>query len=187
MVSGRYHSWWGFADGQIADLGLKGLYRGLKLTLVKDVAGYAGFFGLFEWIKNETIDIYRDLVQVACTAELFEPNSDGSRLTRARVAELRQLLNREPDRMENQSWIARNNFVVLPVLLLPPVLGKPACVLFAGGFAALAYQAIDYPFERFRTLVYSEVASSEVVQFTDYQSLVKLLLELTHTGLLGNR
>ncbi|KAJ2662837.1 hypothetical protein IW148_002751 [Coemansia sp. RSA 1199] len=61
MVSGRYHSWWGFANGQIADLGLKGLYRGLKLTLVKDVAGYAGFFGLFEWIKNETIDIYRDL------------------------------------------------------------------------------------------------------------------------------
>ncbi|KAJ2496025.1 hypothetical protein GGH96_006103 [Coemansia sp. RSA 1972] len=173
MVSGRYHSWWGFADGQIADLGLKGLYRGLKLTLVKDVAGYAGFFGLFEWIKNETIDIYRDLVQVACTAELFEPNSDVSRLTRARVAELRQLLNREPDRMENQSWIARNNFVVLPVLLLPPVLGKPACVLFAGGLAALAYQAIDYPFERFRTLVYSEVASSEVVQYTVAQHFTR--------------
>ncbi|KAJ2451273.1 hypothetical protein EV183_003727 [Coemansia sp. RSA 2336] len=168
MVNGRYHSWWNFARGQISELGLHGLYRGLKLTLAKDVIGYAGFFGLFEWIKNETIDIYRDLVQAACSANFFDSESQVSRLTRTRIAELRQLLNQEPERMASQGWIARNSFVVLPVLLLPPVLGKPACVLFAGGLAALAYQAIDYPFERFRTLVYSKVASDEIVQHTVY-------------------
>ncbi|PIA16623.1 hypothetical protein COEREDRAFT_31647, partial [Coemansia reversa NRRL 1564] len=53
MVSGKYHSWWGFAKGQMAELGPRGLYRGLKLTLAKDAVGYAGFFGLFELLKNE--------------------------------------------------------------------------------------------------------------------------------------
>ncbi|KAJ2391071.1 hypothetical protein GGI05_003047, partial [Coemansia sp. RSA 2603] len=40
----------------------------------------------------------------------------------------------------------------------------PACVLFAGAIAALAYQAVDYPLEQFRALLYSEVASGEVMQ-----------------------
>ncbi|KAJ1664723.1 hypothetical protein EV178_003880 [Coemansia sp. RSA 1646] len=65
MVNGRYQSWWGFAKSQASDVGLKGLYRGLKLTMAKDISGYAAFFGLFEKIKNETIDLYRDMAQVA--------------------------------------------------------------------------------------------------------------------------
>ncbi|KAJ2786781.1 hypothetical protein GGI15_001236 [Coemansia interrupta] len=165
MVSGRYHSWWGFVKSQIVDSGWSGLYRGLKLTMVKDVAGYAGFFGLFEWIKNETIDLYRDLVRVACTADIIGSNSpEIDRLTRARVAELRRLISSEPECIEGQGWIIRNHVVILPVLLLPPVLGKPACVLFAGAIAALAYQAVDYPLEQFRALLYSEAASGEVMQ-----------------------
>ncbi|KAJ2722091.1 hypothetical protein GGI07_003533 [Coemansia sp. Benny D115] len=166
MVSGRYHSWWGFVRSQLSVAGWQGLYRGLKLTMAKDVAGYAGFFGLFEWIKNETIDLYRDLVQVACTADIIQSNADIQRLTRARVTELRGLLSREPERIEGQGWVVRNHVVVLPVLLLPPILAKPACVLFAGGIAALAYQAVDYPLEQFRALLYSEVASGEVMQQT---------------------
>ncbi|KAJ2699243.1 hypothetical protein FB645_005388 [Coemansia sp. IMI 203386] len=164
MVSGRYHSWWAFVKGQITETGWAGLYRGLKLTMAKDVAGYAGFFGLFEWIKNETIDLYRDLVRVACSADIIKSDSDISRLTRSRVAELRGLLSREPERIEGQGWIIRNHIVILPILLLPPVLAKPACVLFAGAVAALAYQAVDYPLEQFRTLLYSEVASGEAMQ-----------------------
>ncbi|KAJ2797212.1 hypothetical protein H4R20_005263 [Coemansia guatemalensis] len=166
MVSGKYHSWWGFAKGQMAELGPRGLYRGFKLTLVKDTAGYAGFFGLFELIKNETIDLYRDLVQVACTAEIFESNSGINRLTSARITELRQLLDRRPERADERGWISQSRLFVIPVLLLPPVLGKPACVLFAGAVAALAYQIIDYPFERFRTLLYSEIVNGEIVQHT---------------------
>ncbi|KAJ2376722.1 hypothetical protein GGI05_006972, partial [Coemansia sp. RSA 2603] len=128
MVSGRYHSWWSFVKGQLAASGWSGLYRGLKLTMMKDVAGYAGFFGLFECIKNETIDLYRDLVRVACTADIINSNSSEiDRLTRARVTELRRLISSEPECIENQGWIIRNHVVILPVLLLPPVLGKPAC------------------------------------------------------------
>ncbi|KAI9506142.1 mitochondrial carrier domain-containing protein [Coemansia spiralis] len=166
MVSGRYHSWWGFVKSQFSDTGIRGLYRGLKLTMIKDVAGYAGFFGLFEKIKNETIDLYRDMVQAACTADILKSDSDISRLTGARVSELRALLGREPELLESQGWGARSHVVILPVLLLPPILAKPACVLFAGAIAALAYQAIDYPLEQFRALLYSEVASGEIMQQT---------------------
>ncbi|KAI8322470.1 mitochondrial carrier [Martensiomyces pterosporus] len=166
MVSGRYHSWWSFVKGQLSDDGWRGLYKGLKLTMVKDVAGYAGFFGLFEWIKSETIDLYRDLVQVACTAEIFDSDSGINRLTRDRVNELRGLLDQDPERIEQQGWIIRNPIMVLPVLLLPPILGKPSCVLFAGAIAALAYQAVDYPLEQFRALLYAEVASGEVMKQT---------------------
>ncbi|KAJ1955433.1 hypothetical protein GGI12_005559 [Dipsacomyces acuminosporus] len=134
--------------------------------MVKDVAGYAGFFGLFEYIKNETIDLYRDLVRVACTAEIFDSDSDIQALTRDRISELRGLLGRDPEQIEAQGWIIRNPIMVLPVLLLPPILGKPTCVLFAGAIAALAYQAVDYPLEQFRSLLYSEVASDEVMQQT---------------------
>ncbi|KAJ1646259.1 hypothetical protein LPJ64_002229 [Coemansia asiatica] len=164
MVNGRYHSWWEFVKHQLSETGWAGLYRGLKLTMAKDVAGYAGFFGLFEWIKNETIDLYRDLVRVACSAEIVSSDSDIRRFTRSHVAQLRGLLSREPERIEGQGWIIRNHVVVLPVLLLPPVLAKPACVLFAGAVAALAYQAADYPLEQFRALLYSEVASGEAMQ-----------------------
>ncbi|KAJ1944966.1 hypothetical protein FBU59_002450 [Linderina macrospora] len=164
MVNGRYHSWWSFVKGQLSDDGWRGLYRGLKLTMLKDVAGYAGFFGLFEWIKNETIDLYRDLIQVACTADIFDSDSDIQRLTKERAAELRGLLSQDPEMIEAQGWIIRNPIFVLPVLFLPPILGKPACVLFAGGIAALAYQAIDYPLEQFRAQLYSEVATGEVMK-----------------------
>ncbi|KAJ2796971.1 hypothetical protein H4S07_006065, partial [Coemansia furcata] len=167
MVSGRYCSWWGFVREQLSEIGWKSLYRGLKLTMAKDVAGYAGFFGLFEWVKNETIDLYRDLVHVACRDGMFASESDiGRRLSKGRVLELRALLGQNSEQIERQGWIVRNPVILLPVLLLPPALGKPACVLFAGTIAAVAYQAIDYPLEQFRTRLYAEVASSEALQKT---------------------
>ncbi|KAJ1732935.1 hypothetical protein LPJ72_003135 [Coemansia sp. Benny D160-2] len=61
MVSGRYRSWWAFASNHMSVVGLKGLYRGLRLTMSKDILGYAAFFGLFEMVKNETIDLYREM------------------------------------------------------------------------------------------------------------------------------
>ncbi|KAJ1794259.1 hypothetical protein LPJ59_004576 [Coemansia sp. RSA 2399] len=172
MINGRYHSWWRFAKSQASDVGLKGLYRGLKLTMAKDIAGYAAFFGIFEKIKNETIDMYRDMVQVACAVESDSLskrqalNPDIGRFTRSRISELRALLGREPDLIAGQGWIARNPIVIMPVLLLPPVLAKPACILFAGAVAALAYQAIDYPLEQFRAMLYAEVVSGEVMHQT---------------------
>ncbi|KAJ2547576.1 hypothetical protein EV175_005165 [Coemansia sp. RSA 1933] len=172
MVNGRYHSWWGFAKSQASDAGIKGLYRGLKLTMIKDILGYAAFFGIFEKIKNETIDLYRDIVHVACAVEVKAHSEqqhrspDISCFTRARVSELRALLGQEPDLIASQSWIARNPVIITPVLLLPPVLAKPACILFSGAIAALAYQAIDYPLEQFRAMLYAEVASGEVMHET---------------------
>ncbi|KAJ2745004.1 hypothetical protein GGI20_002497 [Coemansia sp. BCRC 34301] len=166
MVSGRYCSWWGFVREQLSETGWRGLYRGLKPTMAKDVAGYAGFFGLFEWIKNETIDLYRDLVHTACRNDLFEAKSGIGRLSKERVLELRALLGRNAEEIERQGWVVRNPAILLPVLLLPPVLGKPACVLFAGAIAAVAYQAVDFPLEQFRARLYAEAASGEVLQKT---------------------
>lgn len=178
MVSGHYRSWLEFVKDQLSETGWRGLYRGLKLTVIKDVAGYAGFFGLFEWIKHETTDVYRDLIHVACTAEIFSSSSDISRLTKDRILELRELLGQkraESEPSKPHEWIIRNPVFVLPVLILPPVLAKPACVLFAGGVAALAYQAIDYPLEQFRSLLYSEAASSAARQeaIVHHHSLTK--------------
>ncbi|KAJ2896577.1 hypothetical protein GGI21_001046 [Coemansia aciculifera] len=166
MVSGRYCSWWGFVKEQLSQTGWRGLYRGLKLTMTKDVAGYAGFFGLFEWIKNETIDMYRDLIRVACRDDLFQPGSEISRLSKERVLELRTLLGQSSDEIGRQGWVVRNPVILLPVLLLPPALGKPACVLFAGAIAAIAYQAVDFPLEQFRTRLYAEAASGELLRKT---------------------
>ncbi|KAJ2341873.1 hypothetical protein GGH92_005621 [Coemansia sp. RSA 2673] len=166
MVSGRYCSWWSFVKEQLFETGWRGLYRGLKLTMAKDVAGYAGFFGLFEWIKNETIDLYRDLVHAACRDGLFASESDIGRLSKERILELRALLGQSSEQIERQGWIVRNPVILLPVLLLPPALGRPACVLFAGAIAAVAYQAVDFPLEQFRTRLYAEAASGEVLQKT---------------------
>ncbi|KAJ2779177.1 hypothetical protein H4R18_004156 [Coemansia javaensis] len=166
MVRGRYKSWWEFATASASEMSLGGLYRGLRLTLAKDVVGYCLFFGLFELAKNEAIGLHRDLVRAACRADLLGPGSEIGRLTRARAAELRRLLDREPERAESSGgWLPKSSHaLVLPVLLLPPALGRPVCILLAGCAAALAYQAVDYPLERFRTLLYSEVANSEMVR-----------------------
>ncbi|KAJ1997983.1 hypothetical protein GGI04_005193, partial [Coemansia thaxteri] len=164
MVSGRYCSWWGFVKGQLSDAGWRGLYRGLKLTMVKDMAGYAGFFGLFEWAKGETIDLYRNLVQIACASNIFELNADIGRLSSSRIAELRSLLGHSSEKIDRQGWLVRNPAAILPVLLLPPALGKPACVLFAGAIAAIAYQSVDYPLEQFRARLYAESASGDAMQ-----------------------
>ncbi|KAJ2330960.1 hypothetical protein GGI00_003471 [Coemansia sp. RSA 2681] len=164
MVSGRYFSWWGFVKEQLSETGWRGLYRGLKLTMAKDVAGYAGFFGLFEWIKNETIDLHRDLVHTACRNDMFASGSDIGRLSKGRILELRALLGQNTEEIERQGWIIRNPVILLPVLLLPPALSKPACVLFAGAIAAVAYQAIEFPLEQFRSRLYAEAANSEALQ-----------------------
>ncbi|RKP37133.1 mitochondrial carrier domain-containing protein, partial [Dimargaris cristalligena] len=52
LLSGKYPSVMGFVRSTVQQTGLLSLWRGLGLTMTKDVLGFALFFGLFEWGKQ---------------------------------------------------------------------------------------------------------------------------------------
>ncbi|KAJ1676944.1 hypothetical protein EV182_007193 [Spiromyces aspiralis] len=189
MLSGRYRSWFGFVRDKVAEDGIARLYRGFAITVVKDIVGFAAFFGLFEITKIELLDLYRNLHMEARRLRSRHLGEDGEvavrpadagaqKLTRKEVVELRRRAtrpSREEQRRSQEGAEAKSDvleaignsirapMVVLPSLLLPPYLGQASCVLIAGAVAALAYQAVDYPLEQLRNYVYTELADTELI------------------------
>ncbi|KAJ1912114.1 hypothetical protein H4219_005720 [Mycoemilia scoparia] len=197
MLNGRYQSWFGFVKDKVTEDGIARLYRGFRITAVKDVLGFSAFFGIFEFTKIELLEVYRNLMKEGRkirelakkqgTSEdgivksiITGADSDSDKFTRSEIAQLRRMAiyqryndlvpDLDVDEVASNPQQAQPSprapikapLYVLPSLLLPPYLGQASCILIAGGTAALAYQAIDYPLEQLRNYVYTELAKNEI-------------------------
>ncbi|KAF9913024.1 hypothetical protein EC991_005892 [Linnemannia zychae] len=137
---GKHKSMSSFAITTLKEMGLKTVYRGFALTLVKDSLACGLFFGVFEWVKQQGYYYFID--------ELYGIRED-MELLKAKA------LN------EHSSSTALEQGPPLPtapsdVASRPYFLLEPTFVLLAGAAAAIAYQAVDYPLEQVKTIFYAK-------------------------------
>ena len=153
MLSGRYQSWFGFVKEKVAEDGIARLYRGFRITMIKDVLGFSAFFGLFEFTKIELLDLYRTLLtegqRIRKQSKEEDNNNNNNnnnhnyKLTRVEVAQLRRKalyqkqqvtnppimdVNGEPittDDLPKNSSSGNGNPFRAPMVLLPSLLLPP--------------------------------------------------------------
>ncbi|KAG0029953.1 hypothetical protein BGZ81_003249 [Podila clonocystis] len=156
---GKHKSMSSFAITTLKELGLKTVYRGFALTLVKDSLACGLFFGVFEWVKQQGYYYFID--------EMYGIRED--------MALLKARMSSDYNAFSNNTTTTSSNDIASPseptTYTEPPPLAErpyfllePTFVLLAGAAAAVAYQAIDYPLEQIKSIFYakeSELAAQQ--------------------------
>ncbi|KAK3844667.1 MAG: mitochondrial carrier domain-containing protein [Linnemannia gamsii] len=139
---GKHKSMSSFAVTTLKEMGLKTVYRGFALTLVKDSLACGLFFGVFEWVKQQGYYYFID--------ELYGIRED-MELLKARA--LNELSSSSSTTTEQgpPPLTAPSDVASRPYFLM-----EPTFVLLAGAAAAVAYQAVDYPLEQVKTIFYAK-------------------------------
>ncbi|KAF9434126.1 hypothetical protein BGZ76_008513 [Entomortierella beljakovae] len=136
-----------FAFTTLKELGLKTVYRGYAITLVKDSLAFGLFFGVFEWMKQQGYYYFID--------ELYGVREDLEALkAREKRQKYEEILVGASIKSQNES--------VQPPLDLPIErhyhLLEPTFVILAGAAAAVAYQAVEFPLEQVRSIFFAKEA-----------------------------
>ncbi|KAF8929408.1 mitochondrial carrier domain-containing protein [Dissophora ornata] len=168
---GKHKSMASFAVTTLKELGLKTVYRGFALTLVKDSLACGLFFGVFEWVKqqgyyyciDELYGIREDM-----EALKIRMNSDFNTFTREAVGVVTPLTSIQDDTSDLLSSTS-SILSAEPSLLSshsspssrPYFLLEPTFVLLAGAAAAVAYQAVDYPMELIKNIFFAKDAEMQ--------------------------
>ncbi|KAF9430331.1 hypothetical protein BGZ94_007333 [Podila epigama] len=155
---GKHKSMASFAITTLKELGLKTVYRGFALTLIKDSLACGLFFGVFEWVKqqgyyyfiDEMYGIREDMALLKATMA-----SDFNAFT----AQEKEIDNNMTSQDDSPSGLSSTSYTAPPPLPdRPYFLLEPTFVLLAGAAAAIAYQAVDYPLEQVKSIFYAKEA-----------------------------
>ncbi|KAF9318716.1 hypothetical protein BG003_010644 [Podila horticola] len=152
---GKHKSMSSFAVTTLKEMGLKTVYRGFALTLVKDSLACGLFFGVFEWVKQQGYYYFID--------EMYGIREDMA-LLKARMS---IDYNAFSDNTTNNDILSPSEPTPTIYTEPPPLeerpyfLLEPTFVLLAGAAAAVAYQAVDYPLEQIKSIFYAK--ESELV------------------------
>ncbi|KAF8945250.1 hypothetical protein BGZ47_003009 [Haplosporangium gracile] len=136
---GKHKNMASFAITTLKEMGLKTVYRGFALTLVKDSLACGLFFGVFEWVKQQGYYYFID--------ELYGLREDMELLKAKALNELYSTKGEQgPPPPTTPSDMASRPYFLL----------EPMFVLLAGAAAAVAYQAVDYPLEQVKSIFYAK-------------------------------
>lgn len=54
VLDGKYRNMWQYGRKKLHDIGVRAVFAGWRLSLVKDSVGYAAFFATFEYVKAQS-------------------------------------------------------------------------------------------------------------------------------------
>ncbi|KAG0253428.1 hypothetical protein BGZ95_006324, partial [Linnemannia exigua] len=145
---GKHKSMSSFAITTLKEMGLKTVYRGFALTLVKDSLACGLFFGVFEWVKQQGYYYFID--------ELYGIREDMELLKAKALNELSSSSSSSPSSSTTAEQGPPPPTAPSDVASRPYFLLEPTFVLLAGAAAAVAYQAVDYPLEQVKTIFYAK-------------------------------
>lgn len=133
MLAGQHRSMWAYGRHQLSELGLKGVFAGWGLSLIKESFGYGVFFATFEYVKQQAY--YKFL-----TRYYGGPDLDG---------------------FPRQQHGSRSNDGAPPPAIVPHYTIEPVFILVAGIAASLAQQVIQHPLGLLQGLHHARLASTE--------------------------
>ncbi|KAF9381002.1 hypothetical protein BGX21_002208 [Mortierella sp. AD011] len=140
-TGGKHKSIAGFAISTLKELGLRAVYRGYTLILVKDALACGLFFGVFEWVKQQGYYYFMD--------ELYGIRDELESLKAQEISDS----SRSISALESAPSLSPDSPRPRPYFFL-----EPTFVLLAGAAAAVAYQAVDYPLEQIRSIFLAKEA-----------------------------
>ncbi|KAF9113603.1 hypothetical protein BGX27_001193 [Mortierella sp. AM989] len=156
---GKHKSMSEFAISTLKELGLKTVYRGYVLTLVKDSLACGLFFGVFEWVKQQGYYYFIDeLYGIRDDLESLKAREIDRFNALAQTATSRSKQNGTSDSTEPMHAIESVALLPNSPPPRPYFLLEPTFVLLAGAAAAIAYQAVDYPMENIRSIFFAKEA-----------------------------
>ncbi|KAI1315486.1 hypothetical protein EDD11_000719 [Mortierella claussenii] len=192
---GRHKNMASFAITTLKELGLKTVYRGYALTLVKDSLACGLFFGVFEWVKQQGYyyfidELYgiredMDALKARMTAD-YNALSQIQGIPTTTLAATPNLAGGQHDddtALSSSSSIAssRERSISTTASSIadsasssesprPYFLLEPTFVLLAGAAAAVAYQAVDYPMEQIKNIFFAKETALQVHKDLNPQS-----------------
>ncbi|KAF2877254.1 mitochondrial carrier domain-containing protein [Massariosphaeria phaeospora] len=125
ILDGKYKSMWHYAGHKLRSIGLRGIFAGWTLSLMKDSLGAAVFFGTFETVKSR--GYYEFVTQYY-----------GSR-TRDSLLESVSLVHDQPDGRP----VVKPHFTI-----------EPSFLLLAGVSASITSQLIQHPLAELQNVHY---------------------------------
>ncbi|KAK8155241.1 mitochondrial carrier domain-containing protein [Phyllosticta citrichinensis] len=131
MLEGRYKTMWQYAGHKLREIGLRGVFAGWSLSLVKDSLGNGVFFATFEYIKSQS---YYNFV-------------------RRYYGDYDSVFDFGPW-IKTVHWMDGERPVIKPHYMM-----EPAFILTAGIAASIAQQAIQHPLTEIQNVHYRRLES----------------------------
>lgn len=127
MLHGQYRSMWHYGQKKLKEIGLRGIFAGWSLSLVRDSFGYAVFFSTFEYIKSQAyysfITRYYGSLHTHQLDSLRDPQSSDRGVP----------------------------------LIKPHYSLEPCFLMLAGMAASIAQQAVQHPLSAIQNIHYSRL------------------------------
>ncbi|KAF9899798.1 hypothetical protein BX616_002839 [Lobosporangium transversale] len=169
---GKHKNMASFAITTLKEMGLKTVYRGYALTLIKDSLACGLFFGVFEWVKqqgyyyfiDELYGIREDLDALKAKAnadyDALTSNGDNSNVNARDFSSTISLPTTSSTTTTNAANATNATTAIASSAVdasrRPYFLLEPAFVLLAGAAAAVAYQVVDYPMEQIKNIFFAK-------------------------------
>nr|POE90019.1 hypothetical protein CFP56_20486 [Quercus suber] len=138
FVNGKYHNMWQYAWRKSHEIGVRGIFAGWSLSLIRDSFGAAAFFATFEYIKGQCF-------------YAFVSNIYGhyGKLTGSQ----KDLIAAQKQRQGN----ARDDVGSRPSVIKPHYMIEPTFILLAGVTASVAQALVLYPISRVQEIHYGRL------------------------------
>lgn len=150
MLSGRYSSTWHYAFHKTREIGVRGVFAGWSLRLLKDSLGCAVFFGSFEWVKAQGFYSFVGWWYA------------GARKTQRATRPVQDERNQSYDKVEKEVEVLRPHFALEPTFLL-----------LAGMSASFAQALVQYPLALVQDRHYKRLESLDAIRSRNARSISK--------------
>ncbi|KAK4893346.1 hypothetical protein LTR27_008242 [Elasticomyces elasticus] len=135
LQSGKYGNMWHYAYHKYTrEIGVRGVFAGWSLSLVRDSFGSAVFFSAFEYVKGQVFYSF-----------VSQYYGHFGKLTGAQQEDLRA-------QSSKTSGVTTSNPVIRPHYML-----EPSFILLAGFFASITQALIQYPVSRIQDIHYGRL------------------------------
>ncbi|KAK3634386.1 hypothetical protein LTR22_019685 [Elasticomyces elasticus] len=132
LQSGKYGNMWHYAYHKTREIGVRGVFAGWSLSLVRDSLGSAVFFSAFEYVKGQVFYSF-----------VSQYYGHFGKLTGAQQEDLRA---------QGKGGALASNPVIRPHYML-----EPSFILLAGIFASITQALIQYPVSRIQDIHYGRL------------------------------
>ncbi len=128
-MDGKWHSMWHYASSKTSSIGLRGIFAGYSLSLLRDSIGFGAFFATFEFVKGQCFygfvsNVYGFYDQLSLFQKTTIAGQDAT-----------------PGRPE----------------IRPHYLLEPSFILLAGAAASVAQSVIQHPITRIQDVHYGRL------------------------------
>ncbi|KAK4907835.1 hypothetical protein LTR49_023171 [Elasticomyces elasticus] len=142
LQSGKYGNMWHYAYHKTREIGVRGVFAGWSLSLVRDSFGSAVFFSAFEYVKGQVFYSF-----------VSQYYGHFGKLTGAQQEDLKaQQSGRVAGVLRGDDGAMASNPVIRPHYML-----EPSFILLAGIAASITQALIQYPVSRIQDIHYGRL------------------------------